>query len=828
MSRLNERIESAAAALSETVVTRRKSVIAVFLVVTAVFAGGMTMVSTDSDATDSFTQDIPAQNALDAVEDEFEAPFAADDESTQLVHTGRDVLSRKALLADLRVIKRVSQHSELRMDSATGPAPLIAQQLDPSATTPTEQQRAIRTATDSDLRAAVRATSREPEFDRLVSDDFNPREPSASTSVTVITHDAPTGFSDDELQTVQTTIGSIAADEQAEIRAFGSGVINAETGQIIGDSLALVMPIVVTLLLGFLTIAYRDPIDLGLGLAALLMTVIWTFGFLGFSGIPFTQQQISTPVLLLAVGVDFGIHIINRYREETVTGEDAVPAMRIATRQLTIAFVIVTATAVFGFGANALSDLQPIRDLGIISAVGIVFTFLIFGIFLPALKLEVDQLRARLGVPEFNSAPIASEASSLGRFLSLFATAGNRAPILLVVILLCFGGGMGLYGTGVDTSFSQEDFLPPEEEPGYVQYAPEPLAPGEYTVSSTINIFENRFETSQDDSVTIYVQGPMERDYALEALVRPNANPPDTLALGDENEVRVESIVTVIQAHAERDPEFAALVARNDINGNGVPDSNLDRVYDALLASSSGDRAEQYLTDDRRSTQLVYSVDPSAEQTTVTAESQRFAAQFRYSAIATGDVVVFDEISGIIFQSAVQGLFLSLLLTGAFLMIAYGILESKPLLGIVNVFPILISVAALVGTMRFLGLSLNALTATLLSIGVGLGIAYSVHITARFIDEYDDGEEALAAVQTTLTGTGGALTGSMLTTSLGTGALALAITPVLGNFGLLIGLSVAYSFIISIIALPPGLFIWDRISDTEARAMAALDRLTPS
>ena len=822
MSKLGDRIENATITLSETVVVRRRAVIVAFLLVTAVFAGGMTMVTTDSDATDSFTQDIPAQNALDAVEDEFEAPFAADDESTQLVHTSTNVLSRTELLASLRVLERVDERESLEMASARGPATLIAQEIDPSATTPAEQRRAIRTATDAELRTAVRAANDRPGFNRLVSDDFNPNEASASASVTVITHDVPRGFSDGDLQTVQTTIETIASDEPAEIRAFGSGIINAETGQIIGDSLALVMPIVAVLLLGFLIIAYRDPIDLALGLSALVMTLIWTFGFLGFSGIPFTQQQISTPVLLLAVGVDFGIHIINRYREETVTGLEAVPSMRIATRQLMIAFVIVTATAVFGFGANALSDLQPIRNLGIISAVGIVFTFLIFGLFLPAAKLEVDRLRERFGVPEFNSEPIASEDSSLGRLLSVFATAGDRAPVVLVVVILLFGGGMAAYGTGVDTSFSQEDFLPPEEEPGYVQYVPAPFAPGEYTVSSTLDILEDRFATNQDESITIYVQGPMERDDALEGLVRPNDDPPETLALGDDNQVRAESLVTVIRGHADRDPEFAALVARNDRDGDGIPDRNLDQVYSALLASSSGDRAEQYLTEDRRSTQIVYSVKSDAEQDVVTAQSQEFATEFRYTATATGSIVVFDAISGIIFQSAIQGLLLSLLLTGVFLMIVYGVLESKPLLGIVNVFPILVSVASLVGTMRLLGLALNALTATLLSIGVGLGIAYSVHVTARFVDEYDQRGDALGAIRTTLTGTGGALLGSMLTTSLGTGALALAITPVLGNFGLLMGLSVAYSFVISVIALPPALMLWERASETEARAMAAL------
>jgi len=118
--------------------------------------------------------------------------------------------------------------------------------------------------------------------------------------------------------------------------------------------------------------------------------------------------------------------------------------------------------------------------------------------------------------------------------------------------------------------------------------------------------------------------------------------------------------------------------------------------------------------------------------------------------------------------------------------------------------------------MRYLGMSLNALTATILSISVGLGIAYSVHATHRFIDELKESGDALTALITTLSGTGGALMGSMLTTSLGTGALALAITPVLGDFGLLMALSVLYSFITSIVALPPAMLLWARYDESQS------------
>lgn len=308
----------------------------------------------------------------------------------------------------------------------------------------------------------------------------------------------------------------------------------------------------------------------------------------------------------------------------------------------------------------------------------------------------------------------------------------------------------------------------------------------------------------------LYVEGNFEEGHALEALADSNDDAIGALAVGEGGAAQPTSIVTVIQSHAEQDPAFARLVARNDVDENGIPDRNLDQIYDMLFASSSGDRAEQYLTPDRRSAQIDYAIDSSASQAEAAVDARSFAEEFRYETTATGQIVVFDAVTDIIFNSAIQGLLIAMGLTGLFLVISYAVLEGKPLLGIVNLFPILIAIAFLLGTMRYLGISLNALTGTILSISIGLGIAYSVHATHRFIDEYNADADAYESMIITLSGTGDALLGSMLTTFLGTGALVLAITPVLGDFGLLMAISVVYSFVFTIIALPPAVLLWER------------------
>ena len=804
--------------LNSVILKRPVAVILAFLLVTALFSGGVGMITGEEDETEAFTDDIEALDAFERINDEFQSPFSRSTAQTSLIHSGSDVLTREELVRNLRILEQADERAELRVDSATGPAVIIAQTIDPSAERPESQRRAVERASDTEIRSAIRENSDNPAFTQTLSDDFNAESASASASITPITHTFPP--EGDDAEEVQQGIQSLADRSSGEFRVLGEGLTNAETQNVTGDSLTIVMPVVIGLILLFLIIAYRDPFDLMLGLIALLMTLIWTFGFLGYTGIPFDQQMIAVPILLLAVGIDFGIHIVNRYREERAKGYDALQSMTNANSQLAVAFAIVTVTTIFGFGANLTSDLTPTQNFGLVASAGIFFTFLIFGVFLPAAKIFTDNQRERFGVRSFGTKPLATKTSILGRLLPKSVTISKRAPVLVVLLILVVSAGAVGYGQGVDRTFDEQDFLPPEEIPAYIEGLPEPFAPSQYTVTETLNFVEDTFDASQDDQVTMYIQGPFEREDSLESVHRTTEDPPDTYVQTD-GRASTTSIITVIDDHAERDPEFAALVERNDRSGNGVPDRNLDRIYDELLASAAGPQAERYLTDDRRAIRVEFDVDADATQEEITADSREYADDFRYAATATGFIIVFESVTEIIFDSAIESLALAAVLSAVFLILVYWMLARRPLLGLVNVFPILVAVAILLATMRAVGLALNAITATILSITIGVGIAYSVHVIHRFIDEYTDGKDAEESLIVTLRGTGGALTGSMLTTSIGTGSLVLSISPILGDFGLLLAVSVFYSYLTAVLVLPATIFLWARW-DNGARTPRAL------
>ena len=802
---------------------RPGTVIVAFLLVTVLFGFGVGNVSTSA-GTEQFTEDVPAQEALDEVNAKFTPTFGTGGGSTQLIQRSENVLSRDAMARMLEVQERMRERPGMRVESTSSAAAIVARQLDPGAETPAAQRRAIEGATDGEIRQAVRdADESNPRFASLLSEDFNRESASASATIGVVSHDVPEAGGGNAgqggsspLTSIQGEAAAIADAVGGDIRVFGAGIISAEFAAVIDDTLAIVVPAAVLLITLFLGVAYRDPADLLLGVAALLMALVWTFGFMGLAGIPFSQVLIAVPPLLLAVGIDFGIHAVNRYREEREEGYGVDESMSRTTDQVLVAFFIVTGTTVIGFGANLASELPPIREFGVVAAVGIVFTFAIFGVFLPAAKVKLDHARERYPIPTFSTSPLGTGGSALGRVQGAGATVARTAPVGLVVAMLLVSGASGAYATGVDTTFGTEDFLPPAEQPDYYDALPEPFAPGEYTVTATLNFLEQNFESGQSDTVTVYVEGPMERGSSLESLRRAGRDPPGSV-VADDRQAEATSIVAVIEDHAARDPEFRRLVERNDADGDGIPDRNLEDVYDALYDSPAAGQAAQYMTEDRRSTRVVYTVEADATQEEVTADARTLADRQRFAATATGSTVVFAAISDVILESALVSLTIALGGAAVFLVAVYWLLLGRPSLGVANVVPIAITVSLVAGSMRLFGLSFNAFTATVLAITIGLGIDYSVHITHRFADEFLERERDLyEALDRTVVGTGGALTGSMLTTVSGIGVLVLSLFPAIGQFGLLTALSVFYSYLASLYVLPSVLVLWARITAPEA------------
>jgi len=222
--------------------------------------------------------------------------------------------------------------------------------------------------------------------------------------------------------------------------------------------------------------------------------------------------------------------------------------------------------------------------------------------------------------------------------------------------------------------------------------------------------------------VTVYVERRMTSDAALRSLDRAERDPPDTFVETD-GRASATGVTDAIDGYADEDPEFGQLVDESALD-DGPPNRNLDRIYGELRDSGYADFTGEYLADDSRSTRVVYDVESDASDAAITADAREVADRYRGDATATGQIVVFQAVSETIFSSAIVSLSAALGLSALLLIVLFRLFLGSPALGLVTLLPVAVTVATLTATMRLAGIPFNALTATILSITIGLGVDY--------------------------------------------------------------------------------------------------------
>ncbi|MEC8789335.1 MAG: MMPL family transporter, partial [Candidatus Thermoplasmatota archaeon] len=100
-----------------------------------------------------------------------------------------------------------------------------------------------------------------------------------------------------------------------------------------------------------------------------LCSVFWTLGIMGYTGYEVTMTVIIVGPILLALGVSYGLHITNRYAEETGTKDEKIRQSLASTGR---AVFLSAVTTVIGFISLTFTPMKPIETVGIALSGGIV------------------------------------------------------------------------------------------------------------------------------------------------------------------------------------------------------------------------------------------------------------------------------------------------------------------------------------------------------------------------------------------------------------------------------------------------------------------------
>jgi uncharacterized protein len=245
----------------------------------------------------------------------------------------------------------------------------------------------------------------------LVSDDL-------SATQILITLDAVTAdFTRPEvmrsIEKIRKIAGEIFTGEE-EVYFTGQPIINAIiNNSMIADNILLI-PLVVVVVLGMLFFSFRRFTFVVLPFLTVIIAVVWTVGIAAMLGIKLSVITTILPVILVAVGSAYGIHIVTHYMEDTQNkplADNEHRALVLAIVKKLIKPVFLAAlTTIAGFISFCFTPIVPMREFGFCAGVGVTAAFAVAVLLIPSMfllrgsRVLEEQPEEQADVSRFNNA----------------------------------------------------------------------------------------------------------------------------------------------------------------------------------------------------------------------------------------------------------------------------------------------------------------------------------------------------------------------------------------------------------------------------------------
>ncbi|MCX8093373.1 MAG: MMPL family transporter, partial [Candidatus Goldbacteria bacterium] len=169
-----------------------------------------------------------------------------------------------------------------------------------------------------------------------------------------------------------------------EICMAGNPAIRAEVANnIIWDLLKLIVFVLLIIVL-ILRLSLGTKQGTILPLAVVGLSAGSTLGIMGYTGLKITMLNNILPILLLAIGTAYGIHVIARFYEEMEKTNDKEKAIIATLRDVGIPVFLAALTTIAGFMTLLTAPLSAFWSFGIFASIGIFFELVLSLLFIPS------------------------------------------------------------------------------------------------------------------------------------------------------------------------------------------------------------------------------------------------------------------------------------------------------------------------------------------------------------------------------------------------------------------------------------------------------------
>ena len=544
-----------------------------------------------------------------------------------------------------------------------------------------------------------------------------------------------------------------------------------DVSELIMTDIIWLLPVVFLVIALVLFLSFRSVRGVVLPLLTAGIAVVWSLGLMQLLGYELTMISNNIPIILLAVGSAYTIHVLNRINQ--CKEKDRKKAVIKALTYIIVPVLLAAVTTAIGFISFVFGAyLTMIKDFGIFTSLGTLFALLLSIFFVPAVISAFSMYRKKSAEMEnqqyresFLSVKILSPIVRLLHNHPKYILAGWGILILISI------GGMFLIQTSVNmANYFKKD--------------------------NPTRVSEDVMQKKFGGSLPVFVvfKGDMQSPEVLKMMIK------------TEDYMKQNPYISTTQSVADLIEEMDKVMGE----GKKIPDSK-HKIQDLWFLLDGQDIMPQLVSNDLKEG-IIQSKFASADSKAMK-DYVKYMNRFikensnkNCQIELTGMPSVYVKLS----DSLIQSQFSSLVIAILFVLVIVGLIVRSPSMGVYATIPIVVTIAILFGFMGYAGIALDVATVLVASIALGIGIDYSIHIITHFNHSHAGKNTINEAVDETVMVSGKAIIINVISVAAGFLVLLFSQMVPLQNFGLLVAMSMFGSGLGALTLLPVILILSNR------------------
>ncbi len=542
----------------------------------------------------------------------------------------------------------------------------------------------------------------------------------------------------------------------------------------------ILIPLALLIMLTILKLSLGDWRSVFIPFTVVILSTVITLGMIPLFGWKFSIIMCLAPIILISVANNYGIYLVSRHQELSrsdlpVTGKEMI---RSITGSLNMPILFSGLTTIAGLLGLLTHSIIPARQVGILSAAGVSLALAMSLLLIPALIY----MQHRPGRKPRPAPPLKNDLIS--RTLARISSGVIRHPgrILLGSLVVTLLLGTGMIFLRINTN--QEKFFPHK-----------------HPVRRASEIINSKFGGSQ--TISVMISGDIKDPVVMKDIddltqhLKTAAGVGGVFSISDVVREMSKALYEPTEEGYDRIPSSSAAIAQ------------MFELYN--MSGDPGDLSQLMNFDNTKAHILVRLSKPENRIVRGLRDNiKSFTAGFPAKVTVGGYAIIMIDFAQKIISGQVSSLAFALIIVMILLSIIFRSLKG----GLIGSIPLAASIIIQFGVMGITGVAIDAATALLSSIMIGVGVDFTIQFLWRYKNELRKGLTRPEAISATYRTTGRSIVINGLSVMAGFSATFISGFLSIRFFGYLTLLAIGSCLLYALIVMP-AFMLWFRPSFIE-------------